>query len=281
MSIALEKSFGLLQPDRPFPAARDAASDAGIDALAAWMDPRHTLLLRTLLEGANTAPALPGSPATLGRISEVLDDLRRDTRLKFAEFRDKWTPRLETAALIPFLRRNQWFVPHPQGGIALVGKGSRKEAKMLYLQILHDMVSDCARQWSGLAGRLQVFQTAFAADWHREAVKDNETRMLPVLEAALRSAEFDAWKSFRLGLGDIAEEAFTRAVGRWEGRRFADPETLVRDLAAPWRDLDGAQNGFIGFMRALSRLAERLSLGMLDHYDRKWELFLRGFAADL
>jgi hypothetical protein len=29
-------------------------------------------------------------------------------------------------------------------------------------------------------------------------------------------------------------------------------------------------------MRALSALAEKLSLAMLEHYERKWDLFLRG-----
>jgi hypothetical protein len=87
-----------------------------------------------------------------------------------------------------------------------------------------------------------------------------------------------AWKSLRLSLANMAEGAFVRAVGRWENTRFSSPEALTREVAAPWRKLDRSGNGFIGFMRALSGLAERLTLAMLDHYDRKWELFLRGFA---
>ncbi len=100
-----------------------------------------------------------------------------------------------------------------------------------------------------------------------------------MLEAALRDAELQAWKSLRLSLGSMAEEAFVRAVARWENRRFISPEALARETATPWRRLDVSGNGYIGFMRALSGLAERLTLSMLDHYDRKWELLLRGFAS--
>ena len=279
MSIAVEKSLDLLRPDRPLPLPGLEIPAGGTEVLAAWMEPRHTLLLRTLLERTEGLPRLRGSSVLLQRVGDLLDELRADTRLRFSEFRGKWTPRLEAACLLPFLQRNQWVMPHPEGGVMLAGKGTRKEAKMLYLQTLHDMASDCARQWSGVSGRWQALQSEFALHWHREVVDEDETRLLPTLEAALRTAEMDGWKSLRHSLGDMAEEAFARAVGRWEGRRFTDPESLVREAPAPWRELDPAGNGFIGFMLALSRLAEKLSLAMLDHYDRKWDLYLRGIAA--
>ena len=149
---------------------------------------------------------------------------------------------------------------------------------MLYLQTAHDMATDCARQWASLAGRLQAFQTSFASEWHAAVVTadDDATRLLPVLEAALREAEFDAWKAMRLALGDVAEEAFVRAAARWETRVFPDATALIHGTLHPWVKDGLGGNGFSGFMQALAVLAEKLSLAMLDHYERKWDLFLRG-----
>ncbi len=249
-----------------------------MDTLASWMEPRHTLLLRTLLDDSSEEIRLPGSPEVLRKVGGSSEGLRREVQLKFLEFREKWTARLEIKALLPFLQRNQWFLPHPEGGITLAGKGTLKEARMLYLQTLHDMASDCARQWASLAGRLQALQEKFAAEWLVELPPENGFRVPAVLEAALRESELQAWKSLRLSLGTLAEETFVRNVVRWESLHFSNPEEALRELASSWRRLDRSGNGFIGFMKALSGLAEKLTLAMLDHYDRKWELFLRGFS---
>lgn len=280
----LEKSLAPFRfgeaPGPDVTASADPA--AAVGALAAWMEPRHTLLLRTLLDRAAT-PRLEPAPAVAQGVNRVIEGLRRDARLKYAEFRERWDARLDPKAILPFLNRNQWIVPHPEGGVTLTGKGGRKEARMLYLQTGHDMATDCARQWASLAGRLQVFQSSFAAEWHAATVKadDDATRLLPTVEAALRDAEFETWKKMRLSLGDLAEEAFIKAVMRWETRVFPDAEALVRGTLHPWVRLGPGGNGWTGFMRALSRVGERMSLAMLDHYERKWELYLRGLPAQV
>ncbi len=251
--------------------------DTALAELAAWMEPRHTLLLRTLLDRTPEVRAV-GVPAVARGAQRVLDGLRRDARLKYAEFRERWEARLEPKALLPFLNRNQWIQPFEEGGVVLTGKGGRKEARMLYLQTGHDMATDCARQWASLAGRLQVFQSSFASEWHAAVVvaDDDATRLLPTLEAALRDAEFETWKKMRLALGELAEEAFIKAALRWETRPFADPEALVHGTLHPWVAHSPTRNGWSGFMRVLSYLGERMALAMLDHYERKWELYLRG-----
>jgi hypothetical protein len=245
--------------------------------LSGWMEPRHTLLLRTLLDRTDAARGVP-APAVARGVHRVLDDLARDARLKYAEFRERWEARLAPAALLPFLNRNQWIVPREDGGVALAGKGGRQEARMLYLQTGHDMATDCARQWASIGGRLQAFEASFAGEWHAIAVRadDDATRLLPALEATLRGAEFDAWKKMRLSLGELAEEAFIQAALRWETRVFADPEALVLGTLAPWVRHSPAGNGWSGLMRSLSEVAEAMTLAMLGHYGRKWDLYLRG-----
>ena len=268
---------------------------AALARLSGWMEPRHTLLLRTLLDRtatAGTVKAVP-APAIARGVHRVLDDLARDTKLKYAEFRERWESRLAPAALLPFLNRNQWIVPYAhQGeggergearaeGFVLAGKSGRQEARMLYLQTGHDMATDCARQWASIGGRLQAFEASFAAEWHAAVVDapDDATRLLPTLEATLRGAEFDAWKKLRLSLGELAEEAFIQAAARWETRVFPDPESLVLGTLAPWVRHSPSGNGWSGLMRALSQVAEAMTMAMLEHYGRKWDLYLRGLDA--
>ena len=266
-------------PSPPHPLPAEEGVETMLAGLAAWMEPRHTLLLRTLLDRTDAVNA-PSAPAVATGVLRVLEGLRRDARLKYAEFRERWEARLEPRALLPFLTRNQWIVPHAEGGVVLTGKGMRKEARMLYLQTGHDMATDCARQWASIAGRLQAFQASFAAEWHAAVVgPDDASRLLPTLEATLREAEFEAWKTMRLSLGDVAEEAFIKAVLKWETRPFPDEEALVRGTLHPWVRSSPSRNGWTGFMRALAHLGERLTLSMLDHYQRKWELYLRGLPA--
>jgi hypothetical protein len=273
---ASSSSSGSAASSAPFLSPYDAP-EVAVAELAAWMEPRHTLLLRTLLDRTGGVHAT-GAPAVSQGVFRVIEGLRRDARLKYAEFRERWETRLEPRALLPFLTRNQWIVPHPDGGVVLTGKGGRKEARMLYLQTGHDMATDCARQWASLAGRLQAFQASFASEWHAAAViaDDDATRLMPALEASLRDAEFDAWKKLRLSLGELAEEAFIRAALRWETRAFPDAEALVRGTLHPWVRHSPSRNGWSGFMRALSFVGERMALSMLEHYERKWELYLRG-----
>jgi hypothetical protein len=305
LARSLEKSLAPFQAVIPAPAVPKAKASARSKAakveeaetpdpqgaraalarLSGWMEPRHTLLLRTLLDRTD---AVRGEPApAVGRgVHRVLDDLARDTKLKYAEFRERWEARLAPAALLPFLNRNQWIVSNgggeedgeEKGGVVLAGKGGRQEARMLYLQTGHDMATDCARQWASIGGRLQVFEASFAAEWHALAVKadDDATRLLPALEATLRGAEFEAWKKMRLSLGELAEEAFIQATLRWESRPFPDQEALVRGMLGPWVRHAPGGNGWSGFMRALSHAAEAMTLAMLEHYGRKWDLYLRG-----
>ncbi len=270
------KGRGGAEPGAPTETA-PPSPDTAIATLSPWMEARHTLLLRTLLDRTGTV-RLDGSAPVLRGVHRILEDLRRDARLRYAEFREKWDARLEPKALLPFLRRNQWIEPHPEGGVVLTGKGTRKEARMLYLQTAHDMATDCARQWASIAGRLQAYQTSFVAEWHPAVVvnDDDATRVLPALEAALREAEFEAWKAMRLSLGSIAEEAFIHAAARWDQRAFPDEESLVRGTLGTWARHSPSRNGWSGFMRALSHLGERMTLAMLEHYERKWDLYLRG-----
>jgi hypothetical protein len=69
-------------------------------------------------------------------------------------------------------------------------------------------------------------------------------------------------------------------VLRWETRAYPDPETLVREILHPWvRHSPARNNGWSGYMRVLSHVGERMALAMLDHYEKKWDLYLRGLPA--
>ena len=260
--------------------------------LASLADSNHSILIRGLLDsdiGASgnnrTSPSnrdrspggLSASPGAYALVEDGLEALRDDALWKFREFRDKWRKRLGLVQLLPFLQRNQWIAPAEGGGFVLVGKGMRKEAKMLYLQSLHDMASDAERQVSFLGGRMFRLDGEAADLWHRETVTGNLSRVLPALEASLRSGEAEVFKKLRLMLGDLAQETFTERVGRWDRRVHATEDELFRNIAAPWYH-PRYQSGFQGFMESFTDLAEALCGAMFDHYAGKWDLFLRGLA---
>jgi hypothetical protein len=291
-----------------------AGSGSGTDPrsilgfVAGLSDPNHSVLLRALLDrehrarnaeeenegamhGGSSAdaslgipsparqlalPGLSASPGAYALAQERLDWVKEETALKFVEFRDKWRKRLAFIQLNPFLKRNQWYA-ETIGGVAVVGKGTRKESKMLYLQTLHDMASDGERQVSSMSGHLFRMQADLAAVWHRESVTDDRSRLLPVLEEALRPGEAELFKRVRLSLGDLAIETFMDRVNRWDKRVYADEEELFRNIAWPWCHAR-YRSGFEGFMESFADLAEAVSGAMIKHYEGKWDLFLRGLA---
>lgn len=240
--------------------AAPAEADAGADA------------------DADAAEGLSAGPAAFAFARERLESLREESAVKFLEFRERWRKRLAFPQLHPFLQRNQWFA-RAEDGWVLAGKGTRKDAKMLYLQSLHDMASDAERQVSFLSGHLFRQEGEVAALWHRESVRDNRSRLLPALEAALRNGESALFKRLRLSLGDLAQETFTERVGKWERRLHADEADLFRQAAWPWLGA-GHASGFEGFMETFADLCEALCAAMLDHYDAKWGLYLRGLALE-
>ena len=265
--------------------------------VATLADSNHSVLLRALLDrehklrNAETEalvqpikllalpqlsllPDLSAGPNAYNLAKEKLDWVKEETALKFMEFRDKWRKRLAFIQLQPFLHRNQWF-SMGEGGVVLAGKGTRKDSKMLYLQSLHDMASDGERQVSFISGHLFRMQADVAGLWHKESVSDDRSRLLPVLEEALRVGESELCKKVRLSLGDLAVETFVDRVSKWDKRYYRTEEDLFRNIAWPWVH-SRYRSGFEGFMETFADLAEAICGDMIKHYEAKWDLFLRG-----
>ncbi|MDB5102795.1 MAG: hypothetical protein JWP91_484 [Fibrobacteres bacterium] len=247
-------------------------------------DPNHSILIRALLDReslpvsdtASDFSGLSAGPSAYSMVQDRIERIREESSLKFMEFRDKWRKRLAFVQLHPFLQRNQWF-QQEIGGYSLVGKGTRKEAKMLYLQSLHDMASDGERQVSALSGHMFRLQGELAAVWHRESITDDRSKLLPALEAALRAGEAELFKRLRLSLGDLALETFTERVAKWDKRIYGSEEEMFRGIAWPWLSAR-YRSGFEGFMETFADLSEAICESMIVHYEGKWDLMLRGLA---
>ncbi|MEO6097054.1 MAG: hypothetical protein ABIW76_15780 [Fibrobacteria bacterium] len=247
-------------------------------------DSNHSVLIRALLDreslpvssGGCDFSGLSAGPSAYAMVQDRIERIREESFAKFLEFRDKWRKRLAFVQLHPFLQRNQWF-QQEIGGYSLVGKGTRKEAKMLYLQSLHDMASDGERQVSALSGHMFRLQGELASVWHRESVTDDRSKLLPALESALRAGEAELFKRLRLSLSDLALETFTERVGKWEKRIYGTEEDLFRGIAWPWQSAR-YRSGFEGFMETFADLAESICGAMLAHYEGKWNLMLRGLS---
>ena len=268
----------------PAPAASGSDPNNVLGFVTGLADSNHSILIRALLDreslpvsrSASDFDGLSAGPSAYAMVQDRIDRVREESSLKFLEFRDKWRKRLGFAQLHPFLQRNQWF-QQEIGGFALVGKGTRKEAKMLYLQSLHDMASDGERQVSALSGHMFRLQGELAAVWHRESVTDDRSKLLPALEAALRGGEAELFKRLRLSLGDLALETFTERVSKWDKRIYGTEEDLFRGIAWPWM-APRYRSGFEGFMETFADLSEAICEAMLGHYEGKWDLMLRGLS---
>ncbi len=266
----------------------DASTDPRriLGFVSSLTDPNHTVLLRALLDREHQfrqhtsslegVADLSAGPKAYALAQDRLEWVKEENGLKFFEFREKWRKRLAFVQLHPFLQRNQWFVKNDTGFVVL-GKGTRKESKMLYLQTLHDMASDAERQVSSITGHLFRLQTEVATVWHQESVTDDRSRLLPVLEEALRPGEAEMCKRVRLSIGDLASETFIDRVGKWDKRSHATEAELFRQIAWPWYHARYS-SGFEGFMESFADLVEAVSNSMIRHYQGKWDLFLRGLA---
>jgi hypothetical protein len=269
---------------KAWPALPAPGPQAALAAVARLADPNHSILIRALLDRESLTEAMPAAPfeglsagpSAYAMIAERASRIREESAFKFLEFRERWRKRLAWIQLGPFLQRNQWYQPLI-GGYAAAGKGTRKDGKMLYLQALHDMASDCERQVSFLSAHLFRMQGDLAAVWHRESVRDDRSKLLPALEAALRGGESELFKRLRLSLGDLAQETFVERVTKWEKRIHGSEEDLFRAMAWPWMH-PRYRSGFEGFMETFADLAEALCAAMFAHYEAKWDLFLRGLA---
>lgn len=272
---------------KDWPPAAAPVSGGRLGFLSGLADPHLSILIRALLDRRPVPGASPAGeagdqggpsagPSAYALAQDRIERIRGETTAKFLDFRDRWRKRLAYVQLLPFLQRNQWVARSGEGYV-LAGKGTRKDAKMLYLQSLHDMASDAERQVSLISGHVFRLQGETAAAWHGESVRDDFSRLLPALEVALRPGEENLFKRLRLSLGDLAETTFTERVGRWEKRVFASEESLFQDMAWPWYHAR-YPSGFAGFMETFADLAEALCGAMLDHYEAKWNLFLRGLA---
>lgn len=269
---------------KAWPAPSASGREASLAYAARLADPNHSILIRALLDreamsGAGpSAPfdGLSAGPSAYAMVSDRMARIREEAAVKFLEFRERWRKRLAWIQLGPFLKRNQWY-QESEVGFSAAGKGTRKDSKMLYLQSLHDMASDCERQVSFLGAHLFRLQGDLAAAWHRESVRDDRSKLLPALEAALRGGEAELFKRLRLSLGDLAQETFMDRVGKWDKRIYPGEEELFRSMAWPWEH-PRYRSGFEGYMEAFADLAEALCAAMFAHYEAKWDLFLRGLA---
>ncbi len=216
---------------------------------------------------------------TYNEAIEKFSALKTECNERFVEFRDKWKKRLSYAQLHPYLARNQWFTETIEGH-ALVGKGSRKEAKTLYIQSLHDMSSDCERTVSAISGIIFRLQQQFAQNFSQQdqLSKHPYQRLLMVLESGIRQKEFEIFKKIRLSLNEMALETFVNKVNKWDKKFYPNEQTLFAQIAAPWHNPYRYESGFEGFMQQFSGFAESYTEHMIMHFQKKWELLLKGVA---
>ncbi len=244
------------------------------------MDTSYSVALRELMESLKNiqlrnSSSLSEASRTLEFSRRQFSELEKEQEPRFLEFKSKWRERLSRPVLEPFLERNRWYF-ETGGGFAMVGKGARRESKLLYLQSLHDMVVDAEKMMSATSGKIHRLQEQIVTRWHDESIRNESSKLLPALEASIRTLEFDVFKKIRLKTAELAQELFITKVTKWEKRIYPSKDALYRAAAWPWYLPGVNESGFEGFLNFSADYAEAFCYQITEYFETKWEIFLRG-----
>lgn len=253
--------------------------------IAGLMDHRHVVVLNVLLENLKNesrdlseAGGSEIKPAkhTYEMVQAEFEKLSEDLRLRLDDFCLNWKNRFSRMTLFSYLESNGWII-NQDGKYRLAGRGTRQESRNLYQQSsLQDMVAEGVRIVALFEGMMLRQQEKIALKWHQEAVMEDASKLLPLLESTLRTREMDLIKGIRISLPEIFSDLFTRKVSRWDTRIYQTPEALFRHIVWPWYNPERHANGFEGFTLYFVNFVWEITSVTFDLYRRKWRLFLRG-----
>ncbi|MFC1584781.1 hypothetical protein ACFL5V_04470 [Fibrobacterota bacterium] len=250
--------------------------------LAGLMDNSHTVVLHALLEeleseGGGRHGQISIQPAlnSLKALQLESENLEIDIRRRLNEFSINWSSRFAEGGLLPYLKSDGWVLEE-DNAYRLRGKGSKAESRKLYQQSLQDMVTEGVRILALFLGTLSRLQEKLAGEWHRETVRGNVSKLLPLFEAALRPREMELFKDIRSTLPERFAGLFIARVNKWQTRLYSTEEDLYQNIAWPWYDCLKQDNGFEGFMLFVEEFIWELIKLITGLFQNKWRIFLRG-----
>lgn len=204
----------------------------------------------------------------------------KDANKLYDEFRTKWMQRFSTDEVLRLLLEGGNFLTHDEEkGWALTVKNNKQDINNFYSATIHLLVSDAEPLFVRTHGRVMQLQEKLCKYWHSESAVDPVSKLLPCLESSLREKENSMVLSLRTSLNALAKKRFSAAfMSKAPTRYFLTANSCARNVGRYWNPHYAYENGFLAFTDDFCDYAKGLSLQVIEWYQSKWSLFLRGFS---
>ncbi len=204
--------------------------------------------------------------------------LCEEFKKRFEDFRLKWLQRFSTEDVHRNLLQGGWILQDEQGWY-LALKGNIKEIRSLYHATIHLMVGDAEKLLVMMVSRASHLQDGLGKIWHKEIALSPISKLLPSLEASLRDQEEAYVARLR---GSLSQVTFQRFAGAFRStrktRHYHSSVACARHVGELWNPAEAYENAFLAFVEDFCDYARGITLLIGEWYQRKWQLYLRGFS---
>ena len=172
------------------------------------------------------------------------------------------------------------FLEHDEEkGWALTVKNNKQDINAFYSATIHLLVSDAEPLFVRMHGRVMQLQEKLCKYWHGESAVDAVSKLLPSLEASLRDKENAMVVSLRSSLNALAKKRFAAAFSAKSAPHYySSAASCARNVGRFWNPHYAYENGFLAFTDDFCDYAQGLTTQVIEWYQSKWSLFLRGFS---
>lgn len=205
--------------------------------------------------------------------------IMQDANKLYDEFRTKWMQRFSTDEVLRLLLEGGDFLHHDdEKGWALTVKNNKQDISAFYSATIHLLVSDAEPLFVRMHGRVMQLQEKLCKYWHGESAVDAVSKLLPCLESSLREKENAMIVSLRMSLNQLSKKRFAAAFNsKSPARYYTTAASCARNVGRYWNPHYAYENGFLAFTDDFCDYARELTLQIIEWYQSKWSLFLRGF----
>jgi len=205
--------------------------------------------------------------------------IKADANKLYDEFRAKWMQRFSTDEVLRLFLEGGDFLTHDEEkGWTLTVKNNKQDISAFYSATIHLLVSDAEPLFVRMHGRVMQLQEKLCKYWHGESAVDAVSKLLPCLESSLREKENAMIVSLRMSLNQIAKKRFAAAfASKSQPRYYTSATSCARNVGRFWNPHYAYENCFLAFTDDFCDYARGLTLQIIDWYQSKWALFLRGF----
>ncbi len=249
-----------------------------MEFMARTAEDNHIVVLKALMDELISHKEAPSAPSCLSIYQQHHIDFQNllvDFHKRLADYIKIWTDRLQTKTMLPTLKQYNW-IENREGRWCLAGTGSQDDAKNFYQFIAKDIVAEGVRIVALFDGALSRLQERIAREWHLQTSVDNHSKLLPLVEEALRGKEMNEFKEIRRKLPELFHKAFVREVKLDFQNSYASDVECYRRAAHVWYKPYHYDNGIEGFMHFNADFIWEFIQLKVNLFENKWRVLLRG-----